>query len=148
LAAYDLFDAPAAEAVMAADTFVPPPVLLGTPIDEEVTALAFSRDGRKLVTAGGRENLPGQLKIWDIAAARELVAIDRIAGVQAAVITAEGQTVVTADRTGRICWRNLDSGEELASLHAHSGPVLGLTLAPNGDLLASGGADSTVKVWD
>src|SRR5262249_16169140 len=47
-----------------------------------------------------------------------------------------------------ICWRNLDSGEELASLHAHSGPVLGLTLAPNGDLLASGGADSTVKVWD
>jgi RNA polymerase sigma factor (sigma-70 family) len=146
LAGYDLFESPATE-VVTADTFVPQPVILGTPVDEQVLAVAFSRDGRKLVTAGGGATLPGQLKVWDIAAARELVAVDRIPGVQAVVLSADGKTVVTADRSGRICWRDLDSGVERDSLHAHAGPVFGLALAPQGDLLATGGADGSVKVW-
>lgn len=148
LAGYDLFDSSAAEEVTAADTFVAPPVVLGTPVDEQVLALAFARDGRRLVTAGGGAKLPGQLKVWDVAARRELVAVDRIPGVQAAVLSADEKTVITGDRSGRICWRDLDSGEERDSLDAHAGPVFGLALAPQGDLLASGGADATVKVWD
>jgi RNA polymerase sigma factor (sigma-70 family) len=144
LGAYDLLNRPA-EVVT---TFVAPPTVLGTPIDEQVTAVAFSRDGRRLVTAGGGQNLPGQLKIWDIAAARELVAVDRIAGVQAVVLAADGESVISADRSGQILWRDLGSGEERASLDAHAGAVLGLALAPQGDLLASCGADGTVKVWD
>jgi RNA polymerase sigma factor (sigma-70 family) len=148
LAGYDLFDGPAAPEVMAAETFAAPPVALGTPVDEQVLAVAFSRDGRRLVTAGGGAKLPGQLKVWDVAAARELVGVDRIPGVQAVVLSADGKTVVTADRSGRICWRDLDSGEQRRSLPAHAGPVFGLALAPEGDLLATGGADATVKVWD
>lgn len=147
LATYDLLDRPTEE-VLVADTFLAPPAVLGTPVDERVQALVFSRDGQKLVTAGGGEKLPGQLKVWDIGAARELVSLDRIPSVHAAVLAADEKAVITGDRDGRVCWRDLETGEERASLNAHAGAVLSLVLRKQGDLLASGGADAQVKVWD
>jgi WD40 repeat protein len=35
-----------------------------------------------------------------------------------------------------------------ATLQGHSGKVLSLTFGADGKLLASGGADKTIKLWD
>jgi RNA polymerase sigma factor (sigma-70 family) len=136
------------EAVIEPTTFVMPPVALGTPIDEQVLAVAFSTDGRRLFTAGGKQVLPGQLKIWDVAARKTLVTIDRIPGVSALALSPDGQTLVTGDWGGAIRLRDPVTGQERAQVKAHSLGVHGLAFSRDGETLASAGLDGTVKLWD
>jgi WD40 repeat protein len=40
------------------------------------------------------------------------------------------------------------TGQEMAVLRGHSGPVIGLVFVPGGPYLATAGWDQVVKVWD
>ena len=86
-------ETPADLAVPDPDTFVPPPVGLGTPIDTQVAAVAFSPDGKQLVTAGGKRDILGQLKFWDVATAHELHAVSRIPGVRTVLFSPRWQDI-------------------------------------------------------
>src|SRR5207245_2455417 len=46
------------------------------------------------------------------------------------------------------CWLWFTRGPELATLRGHRGMVRSLALSPNGALLASGGEDHQICVWD
>jgi RNA polymerase sigma factor (sigma-70 family) len=129
------------------ETFVPPPVGLGTATDDQVFAVAFSPDSRRLVTAGAGSSLPGQLKIWDVKSSRELLALNRIAGVRSVAFSPDGETLATGDGSGAVKLRAVATGVERLKVHAHSGGVYGVAYAPNGLALASTGWDRTVKLW-
>jgi RNA polymerase sigma factor (sigma-70 family) len=133
--------------VVEPDTFLPPAVALGTPVDEHVVTVAFSPDGKRLVTAGGRGPIPGQLKIWDVQTAKELHGISGIPGVRAAVFSPTAPLFATGDSSGVITLRDADSGEEQAQAPAHAGGVFGVAFSRDGKFLASAGADRGVKLW-
>jgi RNA polymerase sigma factor (sigma-70 family) len=141
-------DNPVPESALEPDTFVPPPSHLGTAHDEQVVTIAFAPGGRELVTAGGREEMPGQLKIWDVASGRERIGLSHLSGVQVVAFAPDGFSMVTGDRGGAIRWRDPETAQERASFQAHLGAVRGLAFAPDGTMLASGGADQTVRLWD
>jgi WD40 repeat protein/beta-lactamase regulating signal transducer with metallopeptidase domain len=131
----------------------------------KVLALAFSGDGKMLVTGGGtmpsaREKY-GEVKVWEVASAKLLDDLPRSRyWVEAVAFSADGRTVAASGGTFGLpsdvnlwdlqSWRNRSG----LTLRGHKGTVACAALAPertggaNSPLLATGGYDKTIRLWD
>jgi WD40 repeat protein/serine/threonine protein kinase len=109
--------------------------------------VAFSPDGRRLVT-GGEANT---VKIWDVQTGQLLRTIEGHKGEVYSVAfspVGEGRLVASAgeDSTVKI-WDSL-TGELVRSFRGHRGIVSSLSFSPDGRFVVSGSRDKSVKVWD
>jgi RNA polymerase sigma factor (sigma-70 family) len=129
------------------DLFVGPPVALGTPIDEQVLTVAFTPDGKRLLTAGGSSVRPGQIQTWDVASKKAVTTLRPLPGVRSLSVAPDGQTYASADFQGDVRIRDAATGQERAVVHGHDGGAACVAFAPDGMSLLSAGADRTVKLW-
>ena len=112
------------------------------------TAVHFSRDGQRLVIAGGIAGLMGVAEIRD-ATTGQLV---RSFGghrdlLYDAELSPDEQTLATAGYDRSIKLWNVADGTLLRSIDVHNGAIFDLAWHPTGQLLASASADETVKLW-
>jgi WD40 repeat protein len=108
-----------------------------------ITSLDISSDGKRIVTGAADR----RIKLWDTGTGKELLSIDDNPSLVAAVALAPDgkqiavgnvdQTIALYDTAGKLQHR----------WTAHGISVNCLAYSPNGQLLASGGNDSFVKVW-
>ena len=118
-----------------------------------VTAVAFSRDGKRLAVASGEPAKSGVVRLYavdektakfepkgELAGAKDVQYVLDFAP--------DHKTLATAgyDRVIRL-W-DADTLKVVRELKDHSDTVYGLAFSPDGKLLASGSADRAVKVWD
>jgi WD40 repeat protein len=89
-------------------------------------SLSFSGGGRRLATAGG----DGIVRLWDVATLLE-----------AAALPAEDGP------GGQAARERLWSAAWVATLTGHDGPVTAVAFAPDGNTLATGSSDDTVRLW-
>ncbi|MFM7293067.1 MAG: WD40 repeat domain-containing protein [Planctomycetia bacterium] len=126
----------------------PKPLLTINDLPGPIAAVHYSRDGSRLVVAGGITGLRGVAEIRDAATGRLLRSF---AGhrdiVYDAELSPDEATLATAgyDRSIRL-W-NVADGSLRRSIDVHNGAIYDLAWHPTGKLFGSASADETVKLW-
>jgi WD40 repeat protein/serine/threonine protein kinase len=110
----------------------------------DITAVAFSPDGRLLAEAG----LDGAVVIHEVAPLRGVRTISVGAEVHDVAFAPDGRTLAGADAQGRVTLWNVATGAVVRQLTGHGGDVRSLAWSPKGRWLASGGKDGTLRTWD
>ncbi len=116
---------------------------------EAVRAVAFSKDGKLLIGAGGLPAQKGELKIWDVASGKEIAtAFGHADAIYAAAFSPDGKWIATASYDKLIKIWDTAGAKEVKTLKDHIDTIYSLVFTPDGSRLISGAADRTVKVWD
>jgi WD40 repeat protein len=109
-----------------------------------VFSLDLSSDGKLLLSAS-HDKL---VMLWNLTSPYVRSLSDVSNTVRSVAISPGGHLAVSGDEAGMILVRETETGRTLATIPAHTGPVLSLAMHESGSLLASGGADGKVHLWD
>ncbi len=114
--------------------------------------MLFSPDG-KLLVAGGDESV----QVWTVDTGNERW---RFPGSEVSAFSPSGRTLASNERSWRTLpngdtysqWsihiRDMLTGQEICQIENPQGVVWSLAFAPDGQTLASGGAESSILIWD
>ena len=118
--------------------------------------IAFSPDGRFLITGEGSESGGGAVNVWDVQTGRQVGSIGTYAREVRGVVFSPnpvGRLPATASGNGEISildGTRLDKEQVSRDLIQARvpGPCLNIAFGPDGKWLATGGDDDTIRIWD
>jgi cell division cycle 20, cofactor of APC complex len=109
-----------------------------------ISSVSFAADGAFLAVGMAT----GEVELWDVAASRRLRVMGGHQG-QVATLAWNGHILSSGCADGSIWHHDVRvEKHKAAELLGHSAEVCGLTWRPDGELLASGGNDNVVNIWD
>jgi WD40 repeat protein len=112
---------------------------------EEVGAMIFSGDGKKLAVANGMR----ALVLWDVASGREAAVLrGAMTGDSLCAFSPDGRFVAYAGSSGTVYLWDLATNALVAALQGHKGYIHAIAFSPDGKTLATGGDDLTIRLWD
>jgi WD40 repeat protein len=130
---------------------------INTGPEEVRDALAFSPDGTLLAGAGcGQDEangscLGGAAWLWDLASGERVggpLLNDETAFFFFITFSPDGRYLATVDGAGVVIFWELASGERIAQVDAHTGPIVSVRFSPDGRYLATGGHDRLINLFN
>ncbi|KAH7882926.1 quinon protein alcohol dehydrogenase-like superfamily [Phlebopus sp. FC_14] len=114
-----------------------------------VASVDFSNDGAYLGVGLGT----GAIELWDVQTGQKLRTMqpssDATSGGQVASLSWFNHVLTSGHSSGSIHHHDVRAPRHLVtSLHGHTGEVCGLKWSTGGEVLASGGNDNVVNLWD
>ena len=89
------------------------------------------------------------IKIFDLVSGQTALSVTTHRGSGVTSLAWSGDsTLLSGSGSGALSLTSATNGTAIRSFAGHTGPVQSVAVAANGRLAASGGADSTAKVWD
>jgi mono/diheme cytochrome c family protein len=114
----------------------------------KVTALHFTADGQRLVTASGVAGLGGIAAIWNVADGSLVRTFEGHRDIlYDAELAPDGKRLATCSYDKKIEIWDAESGKPLRTLEGHTGAVYDVAFSPDSRFLVSASADDTCKVW-
>lgn len=114
-----------------------------------VNAVAFSKEGTRLVSGAGEPALIGEAKLWDVASGKALRTYRGHKDcLYAVAISPDGQMIATGGYDQSIKLWSPEKDESIRSLDGHNGAIFALDFRHDSQVLASASDDRTVKLWN
>jgi WD40 repeat protein len=114
-----------------------------------VTVVAFTPDGRSLVTDGSADGKNFDVRVWDVSTGRERARLGgRPTRIHCLAVSPDGRAAATGAADGTVTLWDLDAGQEKLTLKAYQMYAFAVAFSPDGRTLIAGGADGRVRVWD
>jgi RNA polymerase sigma factor (sigma-70 family) len=116
---------------------------------ESTENVAFSPDGKTLVTTGGFQE--AGVRLWDAATGKSVGRSGGDKDVHDALAYSPDGWLLAVGKEGSgdtISLREVATGQEVDRLRGHHTGVSALAFSPDGRRLASGGKDATILIWD
>lgn len=112
---------------------------------QPVRALAFSADSQQLAVAGS-----GGIRVWNFARRAERVLVPQVEGRAVAFSPVRHLLAAAwqADQTSPVKLLDADTGQEIQALRVFRQPVHSVAISHDGLLLAAGGEEGTIRVWN
>ncbi|HEV3143205.1 MAG TPA: WD40 repeat domain-containing protein [Gemmataceae bacterium] len=116
----------------------------------EIRAVAFSPDGKLLVSASG------EVKVWDVAAGKEAaLKLQHIESIFSFAFSPDGKRLAAGYYDNKVRIFEMDTGKIQFVLPGHTNTVGAVAFSPDGRVLASGGGNSfgtneanKLHLWD
>jgi WD40 repeat protein len=107
-----------------------------------ISAVAFSGDGRKVITGGA----DSATRVWDAATGAPVATLS--AGPVALVaLNADGQRALTTSANSAVVW-DTSQQRAISKLSGHSKPIALASFTPDGASALTAAIDGSVRLWD
>jgi len=111
----------------------------------QVTALAYSPDGRHVAVGGG----DAPIRVWEAASGKQVAQLrDGMSGVTCLHFSPDGKWVVSGDYGGGLrLWDWAKGGAPIKNFSDHKSSFYSVAFSPDGKSIASGDETGIVRVW-
>jgi WD40 repeat protein len=117
--------------------------------DEQVMAVAFAPDGRRVGGAGAGSSGSGVVHLWDVETGASVwSADDHTAEALAVAFAPDGSALASASADGTIKLRDPRTGSVVHTLAGHEGGATSLAFSGDGAIVCGGAADGRASMWD